>query len=354
MNALLELQFLYGELYTRNISAARWRNHRQIAAEFTRLAAVEEKPDVILCSYPTIELSAAAVLFGEQHGIPVLLDIRDLWPDEMAARLPRFLRSLAPLLLWPMYRDARLALKRATGMVAISRRYLAWGLEHAQRAGNDADAVFTHGYPSQQLSNQADVQNVLTELGLDASQRVFWFVGTFVGSIDLATVIEAARILDDQNVVFVLTGSGEKDAEWRAQAHGLRNVRFTGWVDKDRLQALASIAWVGLAAYKAGALMSLTNKLFEYMAHGLPILVSLPGEARAVVESERCGMFYEPGSATALATAVRAMCADSSLRDAMAANARRAFEARYSATAVYDGLASHLEVVAADEAGRRR
>ena len=96
------LQFLHGRLYKRNISMARWRNHREIAAEFDRISAGAQRPDLIVCSYPTIELSAAAARYGKAHGIPVLLDIRDLWPDEMAALLPRPLRGLARLLLWPM------------------------------------------------------------------------------------------------------------------------------------------------------------------------------------------------------------------------------------------------------------
>lgn len=346
----LTLQFLHGRLYQRNVSPARWCNHRQIASQFVRLAPTHEDPDVILCSYPTIELSAAAVRYGHAKDIPVLLDIRDLWPDEMAVRLPRSLRPLARWLLWPMYRQAEFALRGANGLVAVSQRYLGWGLAHARRERTPIDAIFTHGYPTPASTDRADARSLrwLAERGIDGTRRVFWFAGTFVGSIDLDTVIDAAkRLRDHPDVLFVLSGSGERDGEWRDKARGLDNVVFTGWLDREQLCALASVAWVGLGAYKRGALMSLTNKIFEYMAYGLPVLSALPGEARGIIERGGCGEFYEPGSASALASAIRRLCGDSARRDAMAARARQLFQRDYAAEAVYPRLAEHLETVVA-------
>jgi glycosyltransferase involved in cell wall biosynthesis len=341
----LALQFLHGCLYTKNISFARLRNHRQIAKQFAVQGPTQLPPDVILCSYPTIELSAEAVRYGASRSIPVLLDIRDLWPDEMTARLPRPLRPLARLIFPRMHRDAAYALRGAAGLIAISTRYLEWGLRHARRLKNVNDAVFTHGYPVPEKKRIcSDTVQWLSGLGIEKSKRIFWFVGTFVGSIDLSTVIEAARrLVDRPDVQFVFTGSGERDSEWREQAKGLANVVFTGWCDAQQVGTLASIAWAGLGAYKRDALMSLTNKVFEYLAHGLPILLSLGGEAREIVEGAGCGVFYEPEAAESLESAVRRLSEDQALRDRMARCARQTFEERFSASMVYGRMADHLE-----------
>jgi glycosyltransferase involved in cell wall biosynthesis len=91
--------------------------------------------------------------------------------------------------------------------------------------------------------------------------------------------------------------------------------------------------------------MSLTNKIFEYMAHGLPVLISLPGEAKQLVEESGCGMYYEPGSPSSLASAVVDLCDDPSRRDSMAQQASSVFRREYSAEVIYGRLADHLEAV---------
>lgn len=346
----LRIRFLDGPLYRQNISIARIRNHRQIARQFRSESCAVKPPDILLCSLPTLELSREAVLFGNRTGVPVLLDIRDLWPDEMEARMPRALRWLGRILFASMHKDARLALQGASGITAISKAYLNWGLLRAARSALATDAVFTHGYsPTTNAGgkpSQADA-DWLASIGLDRGRKIFWFVGTFVNSIDLETVLAAARLLTKhQDIVFVLSGSGEKDADLRAQAQGLTNVVFTGWLDAARIPLVAANAYAGLGAYKGGALMSLTNKLFEYMAYGLPILLSLPGEARDIVESNKCGLYYEPGSSRHLADQVIRLAYQDPERQTMAANSRGLFDKQYSAASIYGRMADHIERVA--------
>jgi glycosyltransferase involved in cell wall biosynthesis len=345
----LSIQFLQGPLYTRNISLARWRNHIAISDEFAALAKSRQVPDIIVCSFPTIELSARAVAYGALKNVPVILDIRDLWPDELVLRIPASLRWLAPIVLRSLYRQTREALRGAAAIVAISRRYMEWGLAIADREMRTADSIITHGYPDPKRAH-GDSGSATTHQWsrkVDPTKKIFWFVGTFVGSIDLTTVIEAARTLQERaDIQFVFTGSGERDSEWRALASDLGNVVFTGWADGDGIAKLAAVAYAGLASYKAGALMSLTNKLFEYLGYGLPLLISLPGEATDLVKSASAGLAYVPGSAPDLRSKVIALADSRALRDSMSCNARALFEQKYSAEMVYASYAACIERVA--------
>jgi glycosyltransferase involved in cell wall biosynthesis len=353
----LSLQFLHGCLYTKNISLARWRNHRQIADEFVRLAAQEKTPDLIVCSYPTIELSVEAVRYANVKGLPVLLDIRDLWPDEMAARLPGVIRPAAPILFRSLYRGGREALGGASGIVAISRTYLDWARAFGRRRESPHDLFAPMGYDAGVFGGEvsASVQNRLQGLGVDTNRRLVWFCGTFVGSIDLSTVIHAARLLENESTLqFVLTGSGEKDAQLRALAQGLPNVVFTGWANRDELAWLARRAWVGLGAYKKDAMMSLPNKIFEYMAAGIPSLCSLPGEAGRLLEAHDVGLNYAPGDPESLASRIRELSADPQRREVLADNATRAFRQHFAADIVYSRFAQHIEHCVASSAGQIR
>lgn len=341
----LDVQFLYGRAYSRNVSVERQINHWQIAREFRRLADASSPPAVILCSFPTIELSREATRYGRTYGVPVFLDVRDLWPDEMLQRVPRMMRSVGRCLLAPLYFNARHAMQDATGLIAISTRFLEWGLSRAGRSQTASDRVFPLGYTGTLDATKVSDSTIesLRAVGVDETRKVFWFSGTFVGNIDLGVVIEAARLLQlHSHLQFVLTGSGERENEWRTQARGLRNVVFTGWAKKEQLSYLSSIAWVGLGAYRRGASMSLPNKLFEYMSAGLPILLSLEGETRDLVVHNDIGLAYAPGDPESLAAAVLRLADDSSLRDRMARNASRLFLEKYSSEAIYNEYADFV------------
>ena len=48
---------------------------KNIAREFRKAIEKEEKPDVIHCSWPLIELGYECVKYGRKYNIPVVLDI---------------------------------------------------------------------------------------------------------------------------------------------------------------------------------------------------------------------------------------------------------------------------------------
>jgi glycosyltransferase involved in cell wall biosynthesis len=345
----LALQFLRGRDYPRNISFARLANHREIGLEFRRLAREYPLPDVILCSFPTIELSREATAFGLEKGVPVALDIRDLWPDEMLERLPRVARGLGKLLLAPLYAGTRRAMRDATALVAISNSFLDWGLAHAQRARDPRDKMFPMGYTGalDRVAVDDTVRAALAAKGVDARKRIFWFSGTFVSNIDLGTVIEAARQLrGEPDIQFVLCGAGERDTEWRGQAQGLDNVVFTGWAGAQELACMASMAWAGLGAYEPHARMSFPNKVFEYMSAGQPVLLSLGGETRELVEGHSVGLGYTAGDPASLASVVRRLAADGELRATLSSNATRLFKERFAPEVIYASYADFLESLA--------
>jgi glycosyltransferase involved in cell wall biosynthesis len=350
VGANLDLQFLHGCAYQRNVSLARQLNHWQIGRELRRLAPHYPRPAVIVCSFPTIELSRESVGYGRAHGVPTFLDIRDLWPDEMVDRLPPAARGLGRMVLSPLFASARRALQGASGLIAISERFLNWGLEFARRDRSaERDRIFPIGYTGRAagLESRVTGDNTASVDGVNSQQRIFWFAGTFVGNIDLGTVIEAARRLKARSdIQFVLTGSGERSEEWRSQANGLPNVVFTGWADSAQLDALSAAAWAGLGAYRQGARMSMPNKLFEYMSRGLPILISLEGDTRELVASGQIGLAYEAGDSASLAAGVERLADSPELRNSMSANAVRLYDERFSPRRIYDAYADFLELQA--------
>jgi len=338
---------LHSRAYRRNISLARIMNHRGIARKFSRYAVSETPPDLILSSWPTIELSTAAIRYGQRAGIPVLLDVRDLWPDIFLDAVPPHLRWLGDLALRPLKSQTRFAMERADGILAMSNECLRWGLRQARRDPGPRDAVYPLGYhrPSVDADQMSAAASALRRKGVDEGKLICWFLGTFGKVYDVGTVIEGARELARrgvQNVQFVLSGDGDRRSLWASQAHGLQNVVFTGWIDPDEIAYMMKIADIGLVAYDAGPEF-LPNKLFEYFSAGLPVLSSLRGdEGKSLLARHECGLTYAPKDSAGFVDALSILVGDEPRRHRMGANARRLFETDYDARTVYSRMADFL------------
>jgi len=349
----VRLWLMHGIAYSRNIGLSRLVNHLQLALEFSRLAVAELPPDLIFCCWPAVEVGFAAVRYAERQSIPILLDVRDLWPDIYLDAIPPAFRPAAKIALAPYYGMTRSAFRRASGVVAISEGYLDWGLAQAGRVRGPNDALFPLGYqePDWTKASLSERNHSLLALAGSDSRLLCWFLGSFGDTYDLESVIRAARKLKDQGVndcQFVLSGEGEGRARLEKMACGMENIVFTGWLNADQIARMMQKVHVGLAAYRKGAPQGLPNKIFEYMAAGLPILSSLSGECEQFLKTNFCGISYAAGSPDSFIEALLSLTADENRRKELGANGLRAFRSHYSASVVYPRLAGHLEHIATE------
>ena len=66
-----------------------------IGCKFYKYAQEEVKPDIILSSLPTLKLSLSAVEYGKKMNIPLVLDMRDMWPDVFLDYIPSWAKGMA-------------------------------------------------------------------------------------------------------------------------------------------------------------------------------------------------------------------------------------------------------------------
>ena len=341
--------------YRRHTSLNRLLNQRSAARGFRKLSTAGKPPDLLFACLPTPEMCDEAITFGRQLGVPVVIDVRDKWPDLYTQILPRPLRSLARIALTTEYRRIRRILRGATAITAVSQSYLDWALAYADHTSRPADAVFPLGFPSSPVAETTHDQreSFASRHGLSPQAKLFSFSGTFGRTYDLDTIIETARGLHRegrQDIQFALAGDGDKGAALRHRAAGLDNIIFTGWLDQAGLRILLELTTAGLCAYAQDAPQSLPNKPFEYMAAGLPQISSLIGELENLLTSHDIGLQYKAGDAASLRSQVLRLADLPAERNAMAERASILFQREFAAMRIYPRLAAHLERVAAGKA----
>jgi glycosyltransferase involved in cell wall biosynthesis len=335
-------------IYENNISIKRIINHYLLGREFRKKILNEEPPDVILCSFPIIELCSVAVQYAKKNNIPIMTDVRDLWPDIFLNFCPNWTRVFLKIFLFKMFIDTKYVFQNSSSIIAVSDGYLDWGLEKANRTRLRDDMVFPIGYPVQLLNKheKTKISKDMLSIGIDASKIIFLFIGSFGKTYDLTTVINAAKYYERgcDNLQFVFCGDGEKYDQWTNESKGISNIIFTGWLNGAELNYLLSISNVGLAAYIQGAPQGLPNKIFEYMSVGLPVLSSLQGETKELLSMERIGLTYNPAVKGDLINKIDNFL-DKNACEAMIENSKQLFDSRFSAKTVYRDFRNEIERV---------
>jgi glycosyltransferase involved in cell wall biosynthesis len=336
--------------YRRNISARRIADHWWIAQRFRKLALRTELPDVIMASYPPVELCDVCGKLGRRFRIPVVLDVRDLWPDVFLDVVPKKLRRTAARVL-PYRRMSRVSCRNATGIVAPADSYIDWAVGLAGRKRTEFDQVFPFGYVDRppDPARIADAEALWTAQGIaagDGKLRVC-FLGTLGRQFDLDSVIEVARELQCSHpaIEFVICGDGDKARHYREKARDCGNIKWPGWVDYTAMWMLMRRCSIGLAPYQETANFAghLPNKPIEYLSAGLPVLSSLKGSLEQLLHDKECGLTYSAGDRRELKACLLRLAQNPAELAEMSGNARRAFRSGFDADAIYPQIVDYLE-----------
>jgi len=332
------IRLLEAGTYATNVSTSRYRHHQRLARRLVDAAAALPRPDAIVVALPTIDLAFAVTRLARQQNVPVIVDVRDLWPDVFREKLPGLLRFAAsPLIAWERERVRR-ACARATGLVASSEGYLQWALRHASRPQAWTDQVFYIGAPKTDRSAASETSS--------REPMICTFVGSFGRSYNLSAVCEAAaRLADREDIQFVVAGDGEQRSLVEAAASSLPRFTYAGWLSAQDTAALLARTHVGLVPC-ISLPDTMPNKFFEYLAAGLPQVSSLTGETEAALTQHDAGIAYSWDSADQLTTALRSLADDRARLARMSSNARRLFAARFDPARIYPAYANHVEAIA--------
>jgi glycosyltransferase involved in cell wall biosynthesis len=338
-----ELRLLHAGTYRGNVSVKRYLHHWRLGRRFAAAAVTLAPPDVIVTAFPVIDLAYAAVQYARARGIPVVVDVRDLWPDTFLERVPGPLKPLGRLALWRDFQQTEDTLAAADSLVAMSEGVLRWARDKGHRS-SPADRVFPIGHAGV-TATAAERPAYLGPPG----ELVVAYVGAFGSAYDLRTVIAAARrlwIAGRRDVRFVLAGDGEQAAAIKAAGGDLPNVVFPGWLGPADSAALLAHADVAVLPWQSIP-DAMPNKFFDYLSAGLPVISSAAGELAGLLDETHAGWFYPSGDAAALERLVVTLGDHRQRLDAAAAAARTLFVNRFQAAEIYAAYAAHVESIAA-------
>lgn len=338
--------------YKKNISLSRYIDNKVVTNQFKKDVVLDNlKPDVILTSVPSVELSQVVVRYANKHKIPVVLDIRDLWPDVFAELLPKYFLWLVNILTIPMRNRLIDICTGATAISGITDNFINWGIEHSGRKRRKNDVHFPMAYIKGEIGKEEKIHaySFWRNLGIIKDNKILnvVFLGTFTNSFEFDSIFLAAKILKDKDapVRFIFCGMGAKEPKIKKSCSNLSNCFFVGWINAAQIKTILELSDVGLAPYihTKNFLENIPNKPAEYLSENLLIATSLKhGKLYELLKSKKCGISYgnDPNK---LASFLENLSKDSKKLNQLIKNSEEAFSSELDGRKTYFSMIEYLQ-----------
>lgn len=268
-------------------------------------------PDVVITSstYP-LDIYPA-YLIAKKNNAKLVFELHDMWP-------------LTPIIIggysrfhpfiWLIQMAENFACKHCNYYVSMLGNTEEYLIKHGLKPGKYVH--ITNGYSESEWSNNNDLipseHLVIFSMLKNENKVIIGYAGGHAPSNSLEVLIDAANVLRNENIAFVLVGQGSLKDKMinKAMNYNLNNVYFLPPVIKTVIPSIlkyfdiAFIAGVKSELHKYG---TAANKVTDYMLAKKPIIFSVD-EPNSLVERVGCGMQIPAENLQELVTTIKLLC----------------------------------------------
>ncbi len=281
--------------------------------------ALAIRADVVLAmTDPPVEGIAGAFVAWLKRR-PFIYNIRDMYPDMALGG------GIVGDRLW----------------VRLWEKMHRWGLRRAQRVivlGDDMrERILRKGIEPARVVVIRDgtvIPETLAEQSQPVAQEIrsgFPFVAIHAGNLGFYgawdTLLQAAKLLEGENIALIFVGEGANRARLQTAAHGYTNVRFLPFRPAAEIPLVMAAGDVHIICVRRGLEgVVVPSKLYSVLAAGRPALAVASEESDVVriVRDARCGLAADPDDPASVAAALRKMRDNPSELTEMGVRAREA------------------------------
>jgi len=256
--------------------------------------------DRIVATSPQFFCGIAGAIVSRIRNRPLVLEIRDLWPDSITAVDAIKKNVLVRLLI----KAERWMYFSASKIITLTNAFK----HHIIGYGYPANKIktITNGIDFQRIQI-VDPDPLIFEKN---NQFILSYIGTFGLAHKLETVLETAILLSEyKDIHFLLIGDGADRAhlETIISEKSIKNITLLPLQLKKSIPYYLNLSDAGLIMLKNNSLFKtvIPSKMFEYMGFRKPIIISIPeGEATAIIEKYNCGIKVTPENPQKLMRAI--------------------------------------------------
>jgi glycosyltransferase involved in cell wall biosynthesis len=291
------------------------------------------RPDVIIATSPQLLVGLAGWWLAFARQIPFVFEVRDLWPESLAAV---GIGSEQSLLHKTLTGIARFLYEKSDHIVVVSppfkdRLIADW------KVAREKISVVENGVETDIFSPSAETTICELRKQLKVEGK---FIASYIGTIGnahgLETLLDAAEKLRLRNphILFLLIGEGAEKQRIRdlTKSRGLTNVLFLNQQPREQIPAFISISDVCLVLLRKTEIFKtvIPTKMLEFMSCARPIILGVDGQARQIIDEAGAGIVIEPENPDALVAAIEKLHADPDLGRTMGRGGRESIEKNFA------------------------
>lgn len=288
------------------------------AVVFKRL----KSPTVLLASSPPLTIGMPALLVCKLTRIPMVFEVRDLWPESAVSTGVLTSKPMIRFLSWlekKCYQQAKCLNVMTTAFRDnIAKRGLKEAsLIHNVQAGVDVDDMNPKQYSDA----------IRSELGW-GDKKVVLYTGAIGRANRVAQLVDTARLLKNHpEILIAIVGAGMEESalKERVEREQLSNIVFHGSRPKEAMPAIIASADICTAVLMKSDTFKTVypNKVFDYMACERPVIVAIDGMIRSLLEEQDAGVFVEPENPRSIADGILSLVSDDQRCRQLGQNGRR-------------------------------
>jgi glycosyltransferase involved in cell wall biosynthesis len=294
-----------------------------ISATWKMLFLKGEYDVVFIFQLSPIMMAIPGIIYKKKHKKKILLYCQDLWPGSLEAggvKKDTIIYNIFFKVSKWIYGSADLIIVTSSMFKDYFKNILKINTEFIKYLPQYAEDLFTQSVKMQK-NNKAEKYN-------------FVFAGNIGEIQSVETIIKAANELKNHsNITFHIIGYGSKFDECKqfSDRLGLKNVLFYGRRPIEEMPEYYSTADAMLVTLKDNKFLSYTlpAKVQSYMAAGKPIIGSIDGETKRVIEDANCGFCCQAEDYKGLAEIILKFCMSEN-KEQMALNAKKYYDKNFS------------------------
>lgn len=304
---------------------------------------LEDDFDVVFVNQLSpVMMAKAGLRYAKKHNKSVLLYCLDLWPESLVSGGIK----KGSLIYRYYHRVSERIYKRVDGILVTSKSFFDYFINEFNI---DKDKISYLPQYAEDLFDKAKQKDEKTR------DKTFEFV--FAGNIGAAqsviTILKAAKHLQDEPVHFHIVGAGVELENLKKYAadNNLKNVTFYGRRPLEEMPEFYSKADAMLLTLENDPVLSMTlpGKVQSYMSASKPIIGSIDGESRKIIEEANCGFCGKAEDENELVANIRKFLKYQD-KEGLAYNAKKYYDEYFSKSTFMDKL---LKALAFDEKEKR-